>query len=277
MPHARELLLQGSAIACEQLTLLQAAPGWSDEYRVASSRLVLPSQGPLACRIGPREWRCDPAVGLWLAPDAPYRMRLPRAGQRSLVIAVPSLQLHAGRVNVTPAVWLALRSWCSGVHAADPLAAEETLVRTVAPLVPAAAAPWQGGTPAVERALAHLAEHFTRNDTLAQIGQAAASSPFHLARAFRRVTGTSLHGHRTRLRITEALRRLDGGADDLAALALDLGFCSHGHFTQVFRRACGATPRQVRTNLAALRRRMEDTSRRWQLPSSASSQARRRR
>jgi AraC family transcriptional regulator len=103
----------------------------------------------------------------------------------------------------------------------------------------------------VERALAFLAARFTHDDRLEAIATAASCSAFHLARSFRRSTGHTLHAWRTRLRMSQALRRLATGADDLTALALELGYSSHSHFGQVFRASFGAPPSQVRRILVA--------------------------
>jgi AraC family transcriptional regulator len=51
--------------------------------------------------------------------------------------------------------------------------------------------------------------------------------------------------------MTMALDRLREGERDLSALALDLGYANHSHFSDVFRRSFGAAPTQVRTNLVA--------------------------
>ncbi|HEU4521350.1 MAG TPA: AraC family transcriptional regulator, partial [Thermoanaerobaculia bacterium] len=86
-----------------------------------------------------------------------------------------------------------------------------------------------------------LAARFTEKLTLADIARAVGSSGYHLARIFRQATGESLHGYRTKLRLREALGRIAGGERDLAALALDAGFCDQSHFTNAFRRAFGVT------------------------------------
>jgi len=78
-------------------------------------------------------------------------------------------------------------------------------------------------------------------------------SAFHLARRFRLHTGMSLHGFRNQLRMTLALDRLREGERSISALALELGFASHAHFTVAFRRAFGMAPSQMRTNLEAPR------------------------
>lgn len=72
------------------------------------------------------------------------------------------------------------------------------------------------------------------------------TSPFHLARVFRAETGFSLEGYRRALRLKAALERLPESADSLTALALELGFASHSHFTETFRREFGVAPSVVR-------------------------------
>jgi AraC family transcriptional regulator len=102
----------------------------------------------------------------------------------------------------------------------------------------------------VERARAVLAEHPDGRLSLAALAATVGCSPFHLARTFRASTGTSVHQYQLRLRLSLALDRLADGADDLSALALDLGFASHSHFTTVFRRTFGTTPSAFRRALS---------------------------
>jgi AraC-like DNA-binding protein len=52
----------------------------------------------------------------------------------------------------------------------------------------------------------------------------------------------------TQLRLARALIELPD-SDDLTALALDLGFSSHSHFTLAFRRAFGCTPSRFRKTI----------------------------
>ena len=72
------------------------------------------------------------------------------------------------------------------------------------------------------------------------------TSAFHLARVFRSETGFSVHGFRQALRLRSALDRLSAHRDDLTALALELGFSSHSHFSERFRNEFGVPPSQVR-------------------------------
>ena len=81
---------------------------------------------------------------------------------------------------------------------------------------------------------------------LAEISRAVGASPAYLTDVFSRVEGTPLHQYLIRLRLARALVDLPH-TDDLTALALDLGFSSHSHFSLVFRRAFGCTPSEFRT------------------------------
>jgi AraC-like DNA-binding protein len=98
----------------------------------------------------------------------------------------------------------------------------------------------------VEQVKELLATRFHENLSLAGIGREVHRSPFHLARLFRLGTGRSIHEYRTQLRLRSGLSWLEEGRPDLAALALDLGFSSHSHFTSAFRRAFGIPPSAVR-------------------------------
>lgn len=98
----------------------------------------------------------------------------------------------------------------------------------------------------------YLAATWADDDSLADTAAAVGASPFHLSRIFRAHTGTTIHQHRTQLRLRAGLGRL-GTTDplDLAGLALDLGFANHSHFTATFRRAFGVAPSKARTMLTA--------------------------
>jgi len=90
-----------------------------------------------------------------------------------------------------------------------------------------------------------LARRCRERLSLAELARAVFSSPFHLARIFRRETGLSLHAYRNHLRLRLALNQLHQGRD-LTMLALELGFASHAHFTHAFRGAFGCAPSQLR-------------------------------
>jgi AraC family transcriptional regulator len=71
------------------------------------------------------------------------------------------------------------------------------------------------------------------------------ASPVYLTQVFRDLEGVPLYRYPGQLRLAQALARIPD-ADDLGALALELGFASHSQFTARFRAAYGVTPAQLR-------------------------------
>lgn len=248
MPYRRTPIAATPFVGWDDLTLLDAQAAWSPRYRVATSRLVLPLSGAVGGELRAQRFVLDAGSALWLTPHDDYRLRQPRAGQRSVVLRV-ELPAAARRVPVTLRQRRRLFELALLARRGDALALDEGIAAWLAELLGAAepAAPH----PAVERARAYLADDPTRRDDLAGIARAAACSPFHLARLFRRHTGRTLHAYRDEQRLALALLRLQAGEANLAQLALALGYAHHSHFSAAFRRRYGATPAQLRRNLTA--------------------------
>lgn len=101
----------------------------------------------------------------------------------------------------------------------------------------------------VERARAFIAAKPEANRSLEEIAAAAACSPFHLVRLFRRQTGMTIRGYRLRLRLATVLQDLADGSTDLTESALRAGFSDHSHMTTSFRRIFGCTPSALREEL----------------------------
>ncbi|MGW2399715.1 helix-turn-helix domain-containing protein [Kitasatospora sp. NPDC001664] len=85
---------------------------------------------------------------------------------------------------------------------------------------------------------------------LDDLARALATSPGHLSRVFRRVTGRPVTVYRNELRLRRALDLLARGVDDLGALAAELGFSDHAHLTRTVKRHIGRVPSIVRRELA---------------------------
>jgi AraC-like DNA-binding protein len=97
-----------------------------------------------------------------------------------------------------------------------------------------------------ERAKALIARSLAQPLSLAGLAERLRTSPFHLARVFRAQTGFSVDAYGRSLRLRAALERLPAYTDGLTALALELGFSSHSHFTEAFRREFGVAPSALR-------------------------------
>jgi len=86
----------------------------------------------------------------------------------------------------------------------------------------------------------HLGEDVALPDLAALVGR----GPRHFSTLFRRAFGTTPHRYLVMARVAEGARLLAHGGDiDVAEIALKVGFCSHSHFAEAFRRIYGVTPR----------------------------------
>jgi AraC-like DNA-binding protein len=140
----------------------------------------------------------------------------------------------------------------------EPLWADVTAIQLIAEVLEAAYV--QHGSPRKQRrqgtdadhteraesAKTYLASRLSERITLDDVARAVHSSPFNFARIFQQQTGVPVHRYLTQLRLRVSLERLTDGADDITALALEMGFSSHSHFTETFRREFGCTPSEVR-------------------------------
>jgi AraC family transcriptional regulator len=255
MPYDRDILFATPLISWQQVRLQAPQPQWSDGYRPDGARLLMLQQDRLECEltsdVSGHRFVCDGASALWLTPSRRYRIRQPGAGVRGHLLCLHGDEpADAGRRAVGLPQHLALRRWQRALQegAVERLALEEALLALLHAVLAHPADGSSAASPrAVERTRELLAADPARGDTLAEIARAVHVSPFHLARQFRRHTGSTVHGYRTRLRITLALQRLAQGERDLTRLALELGFASHSHFSAAFRRATGAAPSALRT------------------------------
>lgn len=197
--------------------------------------------------------RCDWfAVRPDAALDAHLRCEAPVARQS----ARPFARTHA---PVPAALYLHQRRLLQYVRAgaADPLLVEVNVMHLLEILLsrrgPDAADDAGAGRrrrarsrEVAEAARRHLARHYRGRVTLAALAGRVGCTEFHLARLFRRHAGVTLHGYLNQLRLRCALERLAGGSENLTAVALELGFSSHSHFTSVFHRSFGTTPSAFR-------------------------------
>ncbi len=103
----------------------------------------------------------------------------------------------------------------------------------------------QGHHRLADRVKVLLASDLSRRWTLAEIAAETGGSPVYLTQVFRQVEGMPLYRYHLRLRLARALDRI-AQYEDLSALAADLGFSSHSHFTSAFRQAFGRSPSEFK-------------------------------
>jgi AraC family transcriptional regulator len=96
-----------------------------------------------------------------------------------------------------------------------------------------------------------LASKYKERLTLEEIAASVHVAPCHLCRLFRRYTGLPIHRYLNRIRLRAAINRFLDPAANLAGVATDMGFASHSHFSDAFRKEFGLTPSAVRDGLIA--------------------------
>ncbi|PWT94017.1 MAG: hypothetical protein C5B54_00745 [Acidobacteria bacterium] len=111
----------------------------------------------------------------------------------------------------------------------------------------------------IEAAKVVLLSHPERNWKLSELAHALECSPYYLTRMFRWCVGIPLHRYQLNTRFARAVDLLLDSDEDLATIAIHLGFSSHSHFTASFHQAVGFTPTELREcgtrdQLAAIRK-----------------------
>jgi AraC family transcriptional regulator len=253
-----KLLFESDTLAVGTHRLPATHPEFESYGPTSAFLIVFPRNSTAIEHAGGERFLSSPAVAPLYNRGQEYRRRrISEEGDFCDWVAInPNLlreRFRVSHVAVDPRLYLRQRAVVDALLTgdADPLFVEETMsdviTRVLAGAHPAPRLP----TPRSHEELAHAASvilgaTFMRNWSLARIAREAGSSPFHLARAFKRVTGMSLHQHRLALRLHASLTMLRDGCDDVGRIALDLGFSDHSHFTAAFRRRFGVTPSRYR-------------------------------
>jgi AraC family transcriptional regulator len=100
--------------------------------------------------------------------------------------------------------------------------------------------------PVLTRVLDYIAANLGRDLTITELAAVANMSSHHFSLRFKRAVGVTPHQWVLRARVREAERLLRAQSMSVAEVALALGFASQTHFTDVFHRATGTTPRHYR-------------------------------
>jgi AraC family transcriptional regulator len=258
--------------------------GPAAEEHSGSNHIVLVRRGTFCKHFGRRSVTADLNQAVFFSQGSTYRVSHPAdCGDRGTVFVLPPRVLNDIVRDLDPSVvdhpdrpfpfvtgpcdsgifWrhreLVRRLESAKPGRLEPLWSEVTALQVIADVLKAGFARHhqpskrRPGTDAdhadrVEAVKTYLARRLGERVTLDDVARAVHASPFHLARVFQQRTGLPVHRYLTRLRLRASLERLQGGADDLTALALEFGFSSHGHFTDAFRREFGRTPSAVRAS-----------------------------
>ncbi|WP_208948513.1 helix-turn-helix domain-containing protein [Segnochrobactrum spirostomi] len=102
-------------------------------------------------------------------------------------------------------------------------------------------AAWQ-----VKRAREMIADRLDGNLTIAEIAAACGLTPSYFARQFARVTGMTPHRWLLKMRVDRGRQLLLEGRMTIAEIAVACGFADQSHFTRVFSREIGTSPKAWR-------------------------------
>jgi transcriptional regulator GlxA family with amidase domain len=94
--------------------------------------------------------------------------------------------------------------------------------------------------------LGHIDESLGESLKVRDLAQRVGLSQFHFARMFRRSVGRPPHEYLTDLRMERAKQLLRETDLPLAQVATRVGYQTQAHFTGVFHREVGVTPRSYR-------------------------------
>jgi AraC family transcriptional regulator len=98
----------------------------------------------------------------------------------------------------------------------------------------------------LRRALEYIDDNIGSPITLAALARVVALSPGHFAHAFREATGVAPHRYVVERRVELAKALLRQSDLPITEIADRIGCSSHSHFSVLFHRVVGLTPRQFR-------------------------------
>ena len=103
----------------------------------------------------------------------------------------------------------------------------------------------------IRRSIELMHTQLDQDLTLKALAAESYLSPFHFARLFKKLTGTSPHNYLAGIRATRAQLLLAETDLSVTEIGARVGYLSGSHFTKAFRIATGATPREFRKALVS--------------------------
>jgi AraC-like DNA-binding protein len=268
--ESRTRLLTLSIACVEDLRRSGVRSGKGPEGFCSDFQICLPYRGIFVWHVGGDDVVGDANQVVACRPGESFRMSGPLRDGYAEMIITPDLEVLSELANVhgqplgdhrlfTRRAWLAgprlqhLRTrflhWACGSSPVDALEAAELVLGLLRSALDDGEGRRQPHAPSTARLIRRTKEclegRLSDPVRLVDVARDVGASPAYLTDLFRRVEGVSLHRYLTHLRLARALVDLPHAAD-LTALALNLGFSSHSHFSSVFRRAFGSTPSQFR-------------------------------
>ena len=252
----RQRLLQTPAIRAEWLRCEGLSREPTAELDEPETQIVVTLGGAFVYHVGRQRRFVDANRVAFVRAGQTSRDSSPGRGDVDCLVLTPAAELVDGarlpQTSLASAqLQLAAARFASTLRArrsVDPLAAEEEAMWIVHEALAAERAE-QAPQPSAAARLAERAKALLSPVGppigLPALARRLSVSPAYLTDAFRRAEGLPLMRYQLRLRLARALAELPR-RDDLTALALDLGFSSHSHFSTAFRATMGLTPSEYR-------------------------------
>jgi len=264
-----DYLLDTDTVALRNVRCSGACRHRSAEECASTTHLVFPYRGVYMRHAGSDQAVADANHVLFFNSGQGYQVSHPIAGgDASLSLALsepvlrelaPSSLLNDGgklgfrrqhqRIDPRAQALVALLRHGLNTGSIEPLEAEGLLLTLVCRSLGPRTSHEPGATHArrrlADRVKVLLASDLSRRWTLAEIAAEIRGSPVYLTQVFRQTEGIPLYRYHLRLRLARALDLITR-YDDLSALAAELGFSSHSHFTAAFRQAYGRSPTAFR-------------------------------
>ncbi len=105
-----------------------------------------------------------------------------------------------------------------------------------------------GGLPPrrLQRVFSHIRENLAAELSVTELAGVVGMSQYYFSKLFKMSTGTTPHQYIMRQRVERAQEHLRESKLTLAEIATKVGFETQSHFTSVFRRLAGVTPKHYR-------------------------------
>jgi AraC-like DNA-binding protein len=264
-----EHLLDTDTVALRNVRCSGACHSRSAEECASTMHLVFPYRGVYVRHVASDQAVADANHVLFFNPGQGYQVSHPVAGgdaSLSLVVSesvlrelAPRSLLNDGgdfgfrrqqqRIDPRAQALVALLRHGLEHGSMEPLEAENLVLTLVCRSLGPRTSHQPGATHArrrlADRVKVLLASDLSRRWTLAEIAAQIRGSPVYLTQVFQQTEGIPLDRYHLRLRLARALD-LIARYEDLSALAAELGFSSHSHFTTAFRQAYGRSPTAFR-------------------------------
>lgn len=267
-----KILLSSPGISLRDVVCRGTCRHKSAEECASATHLVFPYRGTYVRHVGKDDSVADANQVMLFNPGESYRISHPiPGGDASLSLAleegllrelVPkeylrregNLEFGLQRLRIDPRAQALVSLLRHGLTRglAEPLQAETLVLTLVRRALGERTSRPPGSTYGrqrlVDRAKLAISSNPARRWRLAEIAAEVGVSPVYLTQSFQQVEGLPLYRYQLRCRLARALDLLHE-YDDLSALALDLGFATHSHFTAAFRQLYGRTPAQLQRTL----------------------------